>query len=86
MPTSKSAGKRIRQADKRRTRNRMVKSELTTLRRHLTRTLASGDQAGSEVAFRKYCSLLDKAVKKGAIRINNAARRKARASARLSAL
>jgi small subunit ribosomal protein S20 len=87
MPNTESAKKRQRQEQKRRTRNRMVKSIVKT---NLTRarqaiaTPAVGSVETAE-AVRKAISELDRAAKKGVIHKNNAARRKSRLMKQLNA-
>jgi len=83
MPQIKSAKKRMKTSAKSHTRNKAVKSELTTMRRKLYETIAAGDKATAEKIYRTYNSAVDKAVKKGIIKANAGARRKSRASARL---
>jgi small subunit ribosomal protein S20 len=84
MPTSNSAKKRMRTAAKSQARNAAVKSRVGTTRRRLYDAIDAGDKAAMETQFRSYCSLLDKAVKKGTIKANNASRRKSRASHRMA--
>ncbi|MFC1452820.1 30S ribosomal protein S20 [Verrucomicrobiota bacterium] len=84
MPTTKSAAKRMKTSEEKRVRNRAVKSEISSTRRNLYELIAGGDGTESNRVYRGYCSLLDKAVKKGVIQANNASRRKARAFAHLN--
>ena len=86
MPNSKSAIKQMKTSEVKRDANRTVKSGLVTSRRRFLETAAAGDAPASETAFRQYCSELDKAVKKGVIKANNADRRKSRAHSRVAAL
>jgi len=83
MPNIKSAKKRMRTSEKRRVENRAVKTRITSARRAVMEAAAAGDQAKAMSAFKTYCSVLDKAVKKGTLKKNNAARRKSRAAMRL---
>ncbi|MDE3229355.1 MAG: 30S ribosomal protein S20 [Chloroflexota bacterium] len=84
MPNIKSAKKRMRIEEKRRLRNNTVKS---TVRTFLTKArgaiTASPEAETTEEAIRAAISNLDKAVTKGVLHKNNAARRKARLMARL---
>ena len=48
--------------------------------------VASGDADAGAEAFRRFCSCLDKAAKKGVIKKNTATRSKSRAAARLRTL
>ncbi len=84
MPNNASAQKRQRQEQKRRLRNRMVKSVVKTNVTKARQALASGVE--SEAAVRAAVSELDRAAKKGVIHRNNAARRKSRLMKQLNAL
>jgi len=78
LSNSSTAAKRHRQNVKRRLRNRTVKSELRTNTRKLLE-LAQGQSA--EDAKKQYlsvASLLDRAVSKGVLHKNTAARKKQR--------
>jgi len=86
MANIKSAIKRARQAERRRLANRAVKTRIVRLRRQFFEAVAAGDRNKSEILFRAYCSVLDKAAKRGVIKRNNAARRKSRAARRLAKL
>ena len=86
MPNIKSAEKRMRTAEKARLRNHAAKTKAQTARRKLSEAIANADKARSEEAYRSYCSVLDVAVKKGAINANAANRRKSRVAAKLRAL
>ncbi len=86
MPNTKSAIRWVAKSEERRESGRAVKSQLSSVRRKFYENVAGGDATGGATTFREYCSLLDKAVKKGVIKANNANRRKSRASARLTAI
>ena len=83
MPNNASAEKRMRQEQKRRMHNRMVKSVVKTNVTKARVALASGVEA--EEAVRNAVSELDRAAKKGVIHRNNAARRKSRLMKQLNA-
>jgi small subunit ribosomal protein S20 len=72
----KSQIKRNATNEKRRLRNKAVKSELKTLVRGFRETAASGDAAAVQNALRAASRKLDKAVSKGVIHKNQAANRK----------
>jgi small subunit ribosomal protein S20 len=72
----KSQIKRNATNEKRRLRNKAVKSELKTLVRSFRETAASGDAAAAQAALRVATRKLDKAVSKGVIHKNQAANRK----------
>jgi small subunit ribosomal protein S20 len=81
-----SALKRTRQTETRTTRNRSNSSRLRSELRGLREALAKGDEASAQQIFRKTVSALDKAIQKGVLHKNTAARYKSRLSARLNAL
>ncbi len=85
MPNIKSAKKRLRTAEKARQGNKSVKSRITTARAKFYAAVAGTDKDAASAAFDTYCSALDKAVKRGAIKKNNADRRKSRAALRMNA-
>jgi len=72
----KSQIKRNTTNEKRRLRNKAVKSELKTLVRTFRETAASGDAAAAQAALQVASRKLDKAVSKGVIHQNQAANRK----------
>jgi small subunit ribosomal protein S20 len=86
MPNIKSAKKRMRIEEKRRLRNNAVKS---TVRTYVTKARNAISHAPAEetteVTIREAISNLDKAVSKGVLHRNNAARRKSRLMSRLHA-
>ena len=86
MPNTKSAAKRMRTEQKRRLRNRAVKSSVKTYIGKAQRAI--GAQPGEETtvaAVRQALSQLDRAATKGVLHPNNAARRKSRLMKRLNA-
>ncbi len=78
MPNHKSAEKRMRQNEKRRVINRNNRGRLRTGIKKLRAALESGDQAGVQALLPETVSLIDKAVQKGALHRNAAARYKSR--------
>ena len=81
-----SALKRARQTEKRTQVNRANKSRLRTALRSLREAIAAGDRKAAETGFRATVSVIDKAIQKGTIHKNTAARYKSRLSARLQAV
>ncbi len=73
MAHHKSAKKRIRQNAKRRVRNQATLSEMKTL---MKKVHASTDKTEAEVTLKEAVSFIDKAVSKGRLHKNTAARRK----------
>jgi len=80
MPNLKSAKKRMRQNEVRHERNQQVRTRLKNARRIMMETLETKDAEAGDVAFRAYCSVLDKAAKGGVIKKNTAIRRKTNAA------
>lgn len=60
--------------------NRRHTSAVKTHFRRLESAVAAGDDAAVESAHRELVSKIDKAVQKGALHVNNGARKKARAA------
>jgi small subunit ribosomal protein S20 len=81
-----SALKRARQTTKRTAQNRANTSRLRTALRQLRQAFQAGDPAQAKGQFADAVSNIDKAVKKGVIHKNTAARYKSRLSARLAAV
>ena len=81
-----SALKRARQTERRTLRNRGNASRLRTALRDMREALAKGDKSAAEQSFRQTSSALDKAIQKGVLHENTAARYKSRLNARLIAL
>ena len=84
MATTKSAKKRMKTSRAKHETNKSLKTRIKTARRNLTDAVAAKDRAAGEKAYRLYCSAVDKAVKRGTIKANNADRRKSRGSALLA--
>jgi small subunit ribosomal protein S20 len=82
----KSQIKRNRQNEKRRLRNKSVKSSLKTAIRKFHEKAAAGDVEATETTLRKASRKLDKAVSKGVIHKNQAANRKSAIARRLAEL
>lgn len=81
-----SALKRARQTETRTQRNRSNTSRLRSALRAMREALTKGDRATAQQVFRSTVSALDKAIQKGVLHENTAARYKSRLSARLNAL
>jgi len=82
----KSALKRIRSSEKKRIRNRAVRSRTRTEIKKARVALDGGDLNNAVQATREAIRELDKAVTKGVLHRNNAARRKGRLMKRLAQL
>jgi small subunit ribosomal protein S20 len=85
MANIRSQIKRNRQNEKRRLRNKAVRSELKTRIKTAVTTAESGAE-NSEEALRLAVKKLDTAAAKGIIHKNQAARRKSRLMKRINAL
>jgi small subunit ribosomal protein S20 len=81
-----SALKRARQTETRTQRNRSNTSRLRSALRAMREALTKGDRAAAQQSFRSTVSALDKAIQKGVLHENTAARYKSRLNARLNAL
>jgi small subunit ribosomal protein S20 len=82
----KSQIKRNRQNEKRRLRNKSVKSALKTSVRKFNEVATTGDAEQASALLREASRKLDKAVSKGVIHKNQAANRKSAIAKRLSSL
>jgi len=86
MANHQSALKRARQTEKRTAVNRVNASRLRTQLRELRESLEKGNKSEAEQVYRKTVSALDKAIQKGALHENTAARYKSRLGKRVAAL
>jgi small subunit ribosomal protein S20 len=79
MANIKSQIKRNNRSRRERFENRHYTSQVKTYFRRLEAALSAGDAAEAEAEHRKLVSLIDKAVKRGALHANTGGRKKARA-------
>ena len=86
MANIKSQIKRNRQNEKRRLRNKSVKSSLKTAIRKFHESVAGGNTDNATELLRYASRKLDKAVSKGVIHKNQAANRKSAIAKRLESL
>ncbi|HKT02728.1 MAG TPA: 30S ribosomal protein S20 [Rugosimonospora sp.] len=86
MANIKSQIKRNRQNEKRRLRNKSVKSSLKTAIRKFNEAVLAGDAETAQTLLRDASRKLDKAASKGVIHKNQAANRKSAIAARHNAL
>ena len=84
MATHKSADKRHRQSLKRQARNTALKARLRTIVKKARQALEGSDLGAAETRVAEAARALDKAVGKGLLHRNNAARKIARMSARVA--
>jgi small subunit ribosomal protein S20 len=78
LPNIKSAQKRVRVTERKRLRNKSVRTMCKTNITKAERLIFLGDTAAAQEAVAVAITSLDKAVEKGIIHPNNAARRKSR--------
>ena len=84
MPRSKAAEKAVRSSERRRQRNRAVKSMTKTTLTKAEKALAGGDKDEAQAAVALSIKSLDRAAKKGVMHANTADRRKSRLTKRLN--
>ena len=84
MPNHKSAEKRVRQSERRRLINRGNRTKLRTSIKKLRSALESSDKSQSAALLPQTISEIDKAVQKGVLHRNAAARHKSRLTVRVS--
>lgn len=81
-----SAAKRYRQSEKRRIRNKSVRSEVRSSAKKLLSAIETKDAAVAGEAFRAFSALIDSAARKGVYHQNTAARKKSRMAAKVNAI
>ena len=86
MANIKSQIKRIKQNEKRRLRNKSVKSSLKTAIRKFREAADAGDKETATVALRAASRALDQAASKGVIHKNQAANKKSAMALRAGSL
>jgi small subunit ribosomal protein S20 len=80
MANIASQEKRILRSQRERAENRRYTSTVKTYFRRLRAAIEEGDSQRAESEHRALVSLIDRAVKRGALHRNNGARKKARAA------
>jgi small subunit ribosomal protein S20 len=86
MPNIKSAKKRVKVTATKTLRNQMIKSALKSSIRKYRAAIAAGDKDAAAVAYKDAVKKVDKAVNKGILHKNNAARKKSRYTKLLNAM
>lgn len=84
MPATKSAQKQVRVSERRRLRNKSIRSQCKTDITKAERLIFSGELELAQKAVIDAATSLDKAAEKGVIHPNNAARRKSRLMRKLN--
>jgi len=78
LPNKISAAKRQRQNEKRRLRNRTIRSRIRGSARKLIELVNEKKKDEAELQYKELTSLIDRAVSKGVYHKNTAARKKSR--------
>ena len=86
MPNIKSSKKDVLSSKIAYEKNKANKSELKTIVKKFDAALVSGDKAAAEVAYKAAVVAVDKAVSKGLLHKNNAARKKSCMTLKLNKL
>ncbi len=86
MANIKSQMKRIKTNEKRRLRNKSVKSSVKTAIRKFREAAEAGDKAKAETLLREAGRKLDKAASKGVIHANQAANKKSAMAQRANSI
>jgi small subunit ribosomal protein S20 len=84
MPNHKSSEKRVRQSEKRRLVNKNNRGRLRTSIKRLRTALSAGNSEELSALLPQTISTIDKAVQKGVLHRNAAARHKSRLTARVN--
>jgi small subunit ribosomal protein S20 len=84
LPATKSAQKQVRVSERKRLRNKSIRSQCKTDITKAERLIFSGELELAQKAVIDAVSSLDKAAEKGVIHPNNAARRKSRLMKKLN--
>ncbi len=84
MPNHKSAEKRVRQSERRRAINRHNRTKLRTSVKNLRKALSAKDTTEAGTLLPTTISEIDKAVQKGVLHRNAAARHKSRLTVRVN--
>ena len=80
MANIASQEKRIHRAERERSENRRYTSSVKTYFRRLEDAAQAGDASRADTEYRELISLVDRAVKRGALHRNTGARKKSRAA------
>lgn len=86
MPNIKSAKKRVELSKVAYENNKAAKSALKTVIKKFEASLVGGDRAAAEAAYKTAVTAVDKAVGKGLLHKNTAARKKSSMTLRLNKL
>lgn len=84
MPNIKSAKKRVEIGQMREMRNKANRTRLRTMLKRFDAAVLSGNQAEADTAYQTAIKSVDKAVAKGLLHKNNAARKKSNLTKKLA--
>ncbi|MFZ5590573.1 MAG: 30S ribosomal protein S20 [Bacillota bacterium] len=84
MPNVKSAAKRVKVIKKRTLRNASLRSALRTYIRRFEEAMAGANREEAQIKLRRALRAIDKAVTKGILHKNTAARKKSRLTRRFN--
>ena len=83
MANTKSALKRVRQAETRTARNKALTTRMKSLRKKTITTAEAGDKEAAQKSLSEFTSVVDKCLKKNIIHKNKAANLKSKTSKHL---
>ena len=86
MANIKSSAKRVLVSREQAARNKEDKSELKTMIKKFNAATADGNKENAEAAYKAAVKSVDRAVSKGLIHKNNAARKKSKMAAKINSL
>ncbi|MCA9793628.1 MAG: 30S ribosomal protein S20 [Candidatus Eremiobacteraeota bacterium] len=86
MANTKNAKKMIKVNERRRKRNQSIRTTIKTAFKKATQALEAGEASDAADAARKAASAIDRAVSKGTVHRNTAARKKSRLMKKVNAL
>ena len=86
MPNIKSAKKRVQLSEARNARNRAERSALRTTLKKFDAAVTEGNRTEAEGAYKVAVKTVDKAVAKGILHKNNAARKKSALTLKLNGM
>jgi small subunit ribosomal protein S20 len=84
MPNTKSAARRMRSTERRRVRNRAVKTKLHRLEKTYLAAVTDAKKEDASKALKSVTSALDKAAKRGVLHRGRVNRKKSRLALRLN--
>lgn len=86
MPILRNAKKALRQQNKRAERNKLIKDEISSLRRFFRKAIEAGDVAKAEELYNTIMKKIDKAAKNHIFHKNTAARVKSRMMTKIKSI